>query len=137
MRVHGSLKRSGRWWEAEIPSMGIYTQGKSHADALRMVADAIESLVNKRGFRVDVHPIGRHELTVGAKDGAVWLPFVLKRMRTAAGLTLAEVRDRLHAKSRNTYARYEQGVSEPTLTKLEELLRVVAPAAEVVLTEAA
>ena len=137
MLVHGSLKRSGRWWEIEIPSLGIYTQGRSHNDALRMVADAVESLINKRGFRVEVRPTGRHDFTVGAKDSATWLPFVLRRMRTTAGLSLADVRKRLQAKSRNAYARYEQGACEPTLSKLEELLRVVAPSANVVLTEAA
>jgi hypothetical protein len=137
MRVHGTLKRSGRWWEVEIPSLAIYTQGKSHTDALRMVADAIESLINKRGFHVDVHPVGQHDFTLGAADSAAWLPFVLRRMRTASGLSLADVKKRLHAKSRNAYARYEHGASEPTLSKLEELLRVVSPSAKIVLTEAA
>ncbi len=137
MRVHGSMKRSGRWWEVEIPSLGIFTQGRSRPHALRMAADAIESLVNKRGFRADVVPLTRNAFTVGAKDSATWLPFVLRRMRSAAGLSLAEVQKRLGAKSRNAYARYERGVSEPTLSKLEELLHVVAPSAQVILTSAA
>jgi hypothetical protein len=137
MRVHGNLKHSGKWWEAEIPALGIYTQGRSHADALRMVADAIESLVNKRGFRAKVQALGTREFTVGAAGNSAWLPFVLRRMRTTAGLSLAEVCQRLGAKSRNAYARYEQGLCEPTLSKLEELLRVVSPSAEVILTEAA
>jgi len=137
MRVYGTIKHSGRWWEIEIPSLGIFTQGKTHPDALHMAADAIESLVNKRGFQADVVPLARHAFTVGAKDAGTWLPFVLRRMRSVAGLSLAEVQKRLGAKSRNAYARYERGVSEPTLSKLEELLRVVAPSAQVILTSAA
>jgi len=35
-------------------------------------------------------------------------------------------------KSRNAYARYEQGVSVPAVEKLDELVRAVAPARELV-----
>jgi transcriptional regulator with XRE-family HTH domain len=48
-------------------------------------------------------------------------------------LSLAEVAHRLRAKSRNTYARYEPGVSVPTIDRLNELLRVVTSGREVVL----
>lgn len=33
----------------------------------------------------------------------------------------------LPARSRNAYARYEQGLSVPTVDKLDELLRAIAP----------
>lgn len=137
MRVHGNLKRSGAWWEVEIPTLGIHTQGRSRKDALRMIADAIESLVHKRGLHVDLCLIAHDAFTVGSEDSGTWLPFVLRRMRTTAGLSLADVQKRLGARSKNAYARYEQGVSEPTLSKLEELLRVVAPSAQLIVTDAA
>jgi transcriptional regulator with XRE-family HTH domain len=40
---------------------------------------------------------------------------------------LAEAADRLGARSRNAYARYEQGRTVPTVAKLDELLKAVAP----------
>ena len=52
---------------------------------------------------------------------------LLRRQRQQSGLTLAQVAERLEAKSRNAYARYEQGVSVPTVDKLDELLRAIAP----------
>jgi len=40
---------------------------------------------------------------------------------------------RLGAKSRNAYARYEHGASVPTIEKLDELLRAVSPDRDFVL----
>ena len=45
--------------------------------------------------------------------------------------------ERLGAKSRNAYARYEQGTSTPTLDKLSELLRAVSPDCDFVLHRSA
>ncbi|MHB1847073.1 MAG: helix-turn-helix domain-containing protein, partial [Deltaproteobacteria bacterium] len=45
--------------------------------------------------------------------------------REAHGLSLAEVSRRLGQRSRNAYARYEQGLSVPTIDKLEKLLSAV------------
>ena len=41
----------------------------------------------------------------------------------------------LGTSSRNTYARYEQGRSVPTIEKLVELLHVVCPATDIVINE--
>ena len=51
-------------------------------------------------------------------------------------LTLSEAAERLGAKSRNAYARYEQGRCVPTVEKLDELLRAVAPNRDIVVREA-
>ena len=47
---------------------------------------------------------------------------LLQRKRELSGLSLAQVASRLGMKSRNTYARYEQGHSVPSVEKLNELL---------------
>ncbi len=52
-----------------------------------------------------------------------------------SGLTLAEVTRRLGAKSINTYARYEQGRSVPTVTRLSQLLSAAASKMDFVLSE--
>ena len=45
MRFAGQLVKSGKWYAAEVPLLGIDTQGKSKANAYAMVKDAIENLV--------------------------------------------------------------------------------------------
>src|SRR5256885_10011763 len=98
-----------------------------------MVADLLETLANRPGFSVQVHP-GKHEdFEVSAADTRGLMSLVLRRQRERSGLSLAEAAARLGAKSRNAYARYERGTSVPTLDKLTELLQAVAPYPDIVL----
>jgi transcriptional regulator with XRE-family HTH domain len=55
------------------------------------------------------------------------ISLLLRRQRQKSGLSLVEAADRLGARSRNAYARYEQGRTVPTVAKLDELLEAVAP----------
>jgi transcriptional regulator with XRE-family HTH domain len=45
---------------------------------------------------------------------------------------LAQAAERLGQRSRNAYARYEQGKSMPTVEKLEQLLSAIAPDQKIV-----
>ena len=55
------------------------------------------------------------------------MALLLRRQRESRGLTLAEAAERLGQRSKNAYARYEQGKAMPTVEKLEELLQAIAP----------
>ena len=135
MRFAGRVFRVGRYWAIEVPILGIFTQGKTKKEAYAMMADAIESLVNKKGFRVQVFPGKGEYFEVGSSDQATFSAFLLRRQRTKRGLTLTEVARRLGAKSHNTYARYEQGKSVPTIEKFIQLLSAVSPERDFVLDE--
>ena len=63
------------------------------------------------------------------------ISLLLRRQRQKSGLSLAQIAKRLGARSRNAHARYEQGVSVPTVDKLDELLRAVAPGRDLVLQQ--
>ncbi len=136
MRFGGRLVKSGKWYAAKVPVLGIDTQGNSKANAYAMIKDAIEGLVNKRGFAVTVYPGKGSYFEVGASDQAAWVAFLLRRQRMVHGLSLADVAERLGAKSRNAYARYEQGEAVPTAGKLMELLAALEPDRDFVLGEA-
>ena len=98
-----------------------------------MVADLLETLANRPGFSVQVHP-GKHEaFEVSAADTRGLMSLLLRRQRERSGLYLAEAAARLGAKSRNAYARYERGTAVPTLDKLTELLQAVTPGQDFVL----
>jgi predicted transcriptional regulator len=64
---------------------------------------------------------------IEANQPARLASLVLMVQRERNKLSLADVAKRLGAASRNSYARYEQGTSVPTMAKFEELLAVVAP----------
>ena len=124
MLIIGRIVRSGRWWAAEVPLIGVYTQGKSRKDAEAMLADAVGEVI---ASPATITPIEGDEVTIGVDDSLTLAAYILKYQRETAGLSLAEVARLLGAKSRNAYASYEQGRTHPTIGKFEELLGVVAP----------
>ena len=137
MRFEGKVLRSGRWWAVEVPILGVATQGRTKRGALEMVKDAVELLADVDGFVVDVHPGSGQHFEIGSANEAVLIALLLRRQRQLHGLSLAEVSERLGRKSRNAYARFEQGKAMPTIAKLLELLKVVGPERDFVLKESA
>ena len=135
MRFAGRVFKSGRYWAIEVPILGVASQGRTKKEAFLMIADAIETLVNKAGFELSVFPSAGEYFEVGANDQATLTAFLLRRERTRSGLSLAEAAKRLGARSLNAYARYEQGRSVPTVPKLTALLAAVAPHKDFVLAE--
>jgi hypothetical protein len=135
MRFQGQVHRDGKWWLAEVPVFDAMTQGRTRKEALDMIADWFITMVDRRGFSVHVHPTGHGHYEVSSDDTRAMISLLLQRQRLKSGLSLAQAAQRLGAKSRNAYARYEQGVSVPTVEKLDKLLRAIAPDREIVVRE--
>jgi predicted RNase H-like HicB family nuclease len=127
MRFQGRIKKDGRFWLVEIPAFDAVTQGRTKREAFEMAEDLIETMANAKGFRAEVHPTGRETFEIGGNDLGVLLALLLRRQRERQGLTLAEAAERLGQRSKNAYARYEQGKAMPTVEKLEQLLKAIAP----------
>lgn len=102
-----------------------------------MIADWFVSMVGQRRFRVEVHSVRRTEFEVSASDARAMITLLLRRQRQQSGLSLAQAAHRLGAKSRNAYARYERGESVPTVEKLDQLLRAIAPGRDLVVRQSA
>jgi len=132
MRFEGRIEKDGRYWLVEIPAFDALTQGRTKREALEMAADLLETMAGAPGFKVTVFPGGRETFEVGANRTRVLLALLLRRQRERQGLTLAEAARRLGQRSRNAYARYEQGKAMPTVEKLEELLEAIAPDQKIV-----
>ena len=135
MRLAGRMFKIGKFWAIEVPILGVTTQGHTKKEAYEMIADAIESLVNKKGFKVEVFPGKGPYFELGSPNLSTLTAFLLRRQRMKQGLTLVEVSKRLGAKSHNTYARYEQGKSIPTIEKFSKLLSALSPDNDFVLVE--
>jgi ribosome-binding protein aMBF1 (putative translation factor) len=133
MRFYGKVYKDGNFWLAEVPILEAMTQGRTRKEAFTMVEDLLETLANRPGFSVKVHPGTHDDFEVSSTDTRGMISLLLRRQRERSGLSLAEAAERLGAKSRNAYARYERGTSVPTLEKLNELLQAVAPDQDFVL----
>ncbi|HZW32105.1 MAG TPA: helix-turn-helix transcriptional regulator [Isosphaeraceae bacterium] len=133
MRFAGRVYKDGKFWLAELPILDAMTQGRTRREAFAMVADLLETLVDRPGFTVSVHPGSDDHFEVSAPDMRPLISLLLRRQRERNGLSLADAAARLGSKSRNTYARYERGTFLPSLEKLDALLRAVSPDRDFVL----
>jgi predicted RNase H-like HicB family nuclease len=127
MRFQGTLSKDGRHWLAEVPVFDAMTQGRTRADALLMMADWFETLLGTAAGSVRAIAATRNDFEIVADDTPRMISLLLRRQRQKSGLSLAQAAERLGARSRNAYARYEQGRTVPTVAKLDELLKAVAP----------
>lgn len=127
MRFEGRLWKSGEHWLIEVPALAAMTQGRSRDEAFEMIRDLIETMVDEPGFEVTVEPGAEDRFAICANNVRLLVALFLRRQRERRGISLADAAERLHQRSRNAYARYEQGKAVPTVEKLEELLEAVAP----------
>ncbi len=127
MRFPGRIEKNGRHWLAEIPAFDAITQGRTKREALAMAEDLIETMAGVKGFRATVYPGAGKTFEIGGNRLGVLLALLLRRQREHQGLTLAEAATRLGQRSKNAYARYEQGRAMPTVEQVERLLEAIAP----------
>jgi DNA-binding transcriptional regulator YiaG len=127
MRFQGRVFKDGRHWLAEVTVFDALTQGRTRADALDMMSDWFETMMGSTCGSVRTISVNRAEFEVATADAKAMISLLLRRQRQKSGLSLADAAARLGASSRNAYARYEQGRTVPTVAKLDELLKAVAP----------
>ena len=136
MRLAGKISKDGNYWLIEVPILDVFTQGRTLKEAYTMIADAIETLIDKPGFKIDVYKSNDKYFEVSSVDKAALTAFLLKRQRQKHNITLEEAARRLGVKSVNAYARYERGDSVPTMSKFNALWHAISPDTDFVLTEA-
>lgn len=125
LNFEGRVWKEGRHWLIEVPALLVITEGPSRAEALRMLQDAMESLIDRRSFKVEVTLLPGDIVVLGARGAGserLLAGFFLKRQRSRFGLTLSDMVRRLGVKSRNAYAQYEQGRCLPSLSKIQEFI---------------
>lgn len=123
----GRVFRDGPGWSAHCDAIGVYTQGSSRKEAIANLIEVVELKVDRKDFAARVTDVGAESVYIDSADIAPLAAEVLKYQRAIHGLSLADVARKLGAASRNTYAAYEQGGREPTLSKYLQLLGAVAP----------
>ena len=136
MKFQGKAFKNGRFWLADIPFLELMTQGRTKKELLLMVEDLFITLADKTGFEVYVKCSRDGILEIGSNDNKVMVGLLLKRKRHLNNLTVQEVAERLGSTSKNAYARYEQGKTLPSITKLQELLKATGSVSDLVISQA-
>jgi hypothetical protein len=134
MRFQGKLYKDGKFWLVEVPVFAAMSQGRTRKEALAMIADWFVTMIDRPGFSVTVHKGKQDTFELSTSDTKAMVGLLLQRQRQLHGLSLAAAAERLGAKSRNAYARYEQGSSMPTVEKFDKLLHAVSGGRDFVLS---
>jgi len=137
MRFSGKIYKDGNFWLAEIPILDLMTQGQTKKQAFEMVADMLESLVNKKDFKVKIFIKSKDSFEVGSLQSKYLISLLLQRKRENSGLSISQVAKRFGVTSRSSYTRYEQGKSVPTVEKFNELIHALCPNINIVIEESA
>ena len=81
MRFYGRVYKEGKFWLAEVPILDTMTQGYTRKEALVMVEDLLETLANRSGFTVDVHPGKQGQFEISSPDTRTMTSLLLRRQR--------------------------------------------------------
>jgi hypothetical protein len=131
MQLEGKIWKSGKFWLVEVSSIDVCTQGLTRDEALKMIADAIESLLlgyypKLKNLNIQVDDY-KDLIGITVSDNSLLMAFVLKRQREISKATVREVSERMGSKSPNAYAQYERGKMKITVDQYERLLQAVNP----------
>ena len=135
MRFSGKLYKDEKFWLAEIPILDLMTQGRTKKEAYEMVADMLETMINKEGFKVRVYKGKNNSFEIGFSESKYMISLLLQRKREISGLSVSQLTESLGMSSHNSYSRYEQGKSVPSLEKLNAFFHAVAPGSDIVISE--
>lgn len=125
MRIEGKIQKSGNYWAVDIPLLLIYTQGKTKKEAFLMAEEAVNELIEIKGFKVSAAELGEGTFSVSSNNDSMLMAFALKQQRLQRGLSIRDVAARLGSNSPTAYSRYEKGSVKPSLDKFSELLRAI------------
>ena len=135
MKFQGKIYKEGRFWLAEIPFLALMTQGYTKKETLLMVEDLFKTLANKENFEVNVRSDKIGNIEIGSNDTKTMICILLQRRRRISGLSLSQVAQKLGLSSKNSYARYEQGRSVPSLEKLNTLINTLSSNTDFIITQ--
>lgn len=133
MEIQGKIWKSGKFWLIEVPALDVMTQGHTRKEALEMITDAIEGLmdcyypIEAKGFQVFVADDKNGTIGISTSNSSLMMAFSLRRQREVSKSTIREVSARLGSNSPNAYARYEKGKIRVSLDQYERLLQAVNP----------
>jgi len=133
MRFSGKVFKDGDFWLGEIPILDVMTQGHTKEETFTMILDMLKSMINKDSFQVEIYKGENGNFEISSPTPRHLISLLLQRKRQMSGLSLSQVASKLGFSSRNSYARYEQGQTIPSIGKLGELLQVFDPNSDIVI----
>ena len=121
----GTIKKSGKLWIVEVPQFEAITQAHTKAECFGMIRDWFVSIINDNSA-VQVQPMDTDKFIVKLEPTPKVFGLLLQRQRLKSGLSIREAAKILGFKSANSYASYEQGNREPSISVAARLMKAVS-----------
>lgn len=126
MILEARVFKNGKEWLAECPDLDALTQGKSKGQATAMLKDWVRSMLNDPQYKVGVEAGDDGRLLLKIEPSAKFFALLLQRTREKHHMSVRAVAELLGFKSHNSYAQYERGKTEPSVSQFEKFLRVAS-----------
>ena len=68
IKFEGILAKKGRVWSVHVPSLEIYTQGKSKKEAIDMIQEAVELSIDQKGFKLVIDLLPQNRFILRSKQ---------------------------------------------------------------------
>ena len=81
MKIEGKIEKSGSWWAVSVPLLLVFSQGKTKKSALAMIQEAVEELVDVKGFKVSISDIQTNTFSISTNNTKWLMAFILKQHR--------------------------------------------------------
>jgi hypothetical protein len=85
MELEGRIWKSGKFWLVEVPAVDVMTQGTSRKNALHMIGDAVEGLLDcyfphEQDLVVTVQDYKNGIIGISSSNNTIMLAFSLRRL---------------------------------------------------------
>lgn len=127
MLFDANIYKDGSFWLAEIEALDAMTQGHTRKEAVAMLKDWIRSSLDDSRHPVEIRHNEGESFFVWVEPSLQVTALFLTRQRLKSGMTVRQAAHKLGFKSHNSYAQYEQGKAEPSLSQLQRFVKVLSP----------
>ena len=131
MQLEGKIYRDGKFWLVEVPALDLMTQGSTRDEAIFMIKDAIEELIDcyfdDNSINIFVNDYENDLIGIGCDNIKALFAFSLKRQREKNDFSIREMSAKLDSNSPNAYARYEKGRTKITLERYDQIIKAMNP----------
>ncbi len=121
MQVLGKIWKDGKFWVIDCPTIDASTQGFTKKEALSMMVDLVQTMVNDPDCEIEISSVG-NVFSMSFKNVVPILSLMVKRLRKKSKRTLLETAKEMGIKNHNSVYQYETGKHAPGFEKLDQLL---------------
>ena len=116
-----------------MPLLLVFSQGKTKKSALAMIKEAVEDLVDAKGFKVSISDVQANTFSLSANNTKWLMAFILKQQRLRNKKSIKQVAKQLGFASPTAYSRYERAGTGLSIDKFMSILSAINKEVEPIL----